>query len=268
VAFNFRPSPSGRGDADFQCGRVTSLHMDPSTRKLLYGVQPMGQSNTNMKTVHLIREGNIGYAAGCPVTIGAEGQGAGADGQILIAYPKFGSHGKAESVAYAAVLHLKHGKRRILSNVPATRITYRHVKGHNVSSVPSEEKQMTEETQPSPKPVPLAAAESKTKEKNHDTAPTSRAKRMAPRKRARNATNKKPRPVEATRKKYSNAESYAALSVGSRVNVLLNGVEWQATILGDSVKGGELGLMVHYEGLKAKSRHWVSVDQIASLVSP
>ena len=421
VAFRFRPSPAGRGDADFRRGRVASLHMDSATRQLLFGVQPTSQNRTN-DTVYMIREGDIGYATGCPITIKPEGW----VGEILVACPKFGSCGKVETIAYAVVLHLRNGGRRILSNVPAARINYRQVERDNERSASSEDRKEVE-TQPPSKPVPPAAPEGKTEtkkestkkaraasiasrkkgrdaisteselaeadEKNYsgaegyaassvgsqpvesdassassewreseeETHPSSkpvppavaggktkkrkaRAAQIARRKRGRDATSTEPGTAEADEERHSGAEeyatssvesqpaqhdassassewreseeethslsklvppaatrgkskkkkktrdttrktqkntlkalaqhsnaegySYSTLRVGSRVNVLLNGAEWQATILGDHVKRGKLGLMVHYEGLKTKSRHWISVDQVLSLISP
>lgn len=260
VAFNFRPSPPGRGDVDFQVGAVRSLQMDRSTRKLIFLVEQRGRNNKNIKFVRIIRDNNIGYAVGCPVTIRMAGQSVGTDGEIMFAMPTFGSHDKIESILYTAVLLLDGNKRRIVSNVPAELVKYRQVvEGGGINSAPIEENQSVEETQPISKP------------RSKSVAPKPSEAKI--KKRKMESFNSRSGDSDQESFDSSSGDSdqessgdYKELKVGSRVNVLFNGSEWQATILGDKVKHGELGLMVHYKGSKANSKDWVRVDRVVSVV--
>lgn len=366
VAFHFRPAPLGRGDTDFEAGVIRSLHMNRSTREILFAVEPLGREGESV----IVPERDIGYAAGFPITVTMAGQ-FDADGEVMFAMPKFDGNGEVEFISYAVVIMLDGNKCRIMSNVPRNQIKYREVaeEGLVVTSNVKESEDTSfgkpsEETlsgqQPSSKSAiwpsqgvasSLSAAEHvKTKKREsggksdrNRKQPVARSKRKQTkpdissargasankRKRdgsitdsAENESNSSqgaasllsaPEHARTKRREFegksnrnrkqaaarshreqtkptmpsahgastkkrkrdesitdsaedeSDSDGYSPLRVGSRVNVLYRGTEWRATILEDKVKNGELGVLVHYEGSKAKSRDWVSIDKVVSL---
>ncbi|KAL7553881.1 hypothetical protein ACHAWF_017224 [Thalassiosira exigua] len=293
VAYNFQPALRGRGDMDYQVGVIRSVLMDPITRKLIFRVEHQGRMDKNVKLVQIVREDNIGYSTGCPVSITLVGQ-SHADGEIVLVTPNFDRNGAVESISYTVMLLLDENKRRIISDIPPKQIKYRTVEGEGDSSISNKvggeseadsNGESSQEAGSRPKTSCSHGAKSKTRgveglsdntnARKHSAANLLRRKRTAPKpatpssdgasaSKERRNTDSVPDASNAPTDSISNG--YSELRVGSRVNVLFSGSEWQATILGDNVKNGELGLMVHYKGSKAKSRDWVNVDKIVSLV--